>query len=286
MGDLCSQQRPDAAEDIGLARCPVSLCIITRNEEANLRRCIASVPFADEVVVLDSGSDDGTAGLARALGAKVWVEEFRGHVRQKQRAVALARHPWVLCLDADEELSPDLAVEIERALTGEVMAVGYELPRKTYYLGAFIEHGGWWPEYRLRLFDRRRGGWTGNDPHDRVEVDGEVRRLHAPLFHYNYRDLRHHLQKVNDYTTIMAEGLVARGRRFAYRDLLFRPPARFLRMFVWRRGFLDGWRGLVIACVGSFYVFLKYAKLWELTRIQVPPESGLASAPSGDRTEP
>lgn len=246
----------------------LSLCIITRNEEDNLSRCLGSVPFADDCVVLDSGSTDGTVELARRLGARVFVEEFRGHVRQKARALELAEHPWVLSLDADEELSPELAKEIEQVLSqADDSIAGYELPRKTEYLGRFIEHSGWWPEFRLRLFDRQRGHWTGRDPHDRVELDGgRVERLRGPLYHYNYRDLRHHLEKVNAYTSMMAEGMAREGIRFRLWDALLRPPARFFRMYVLRRGFLDGWRGLVLAVIGAFYVFLKYCKLWEQSR--------------------
>ena len=260
----------------------ISLCIITRNEEANLERCLRSASFADEIVVVDSESDDRTVDVARRLGARVVVEPFRGHVQQKARAVELASHRWVLCLDADEELSEALRREIERLHDSEPGPVaGYELPRKTHYLGAFIEHGGWWPEFRLRLFDRQAGGWTGHDPHDRVEVEGAVQRLQGPLYHYNYRDLRHHLDKVNSYTSIMAKGMLERGKRPSLAAALLRPPGRFLKMFVLKRGFLDGWRGFVVATIGAFYVFLKYAKLWELARQQQggperghPPESG------------
>jgi glycosyltransferase involved in cell wall biosynthesis len=257
-----------------VARRKLSLCIITRDEEENLPRCLDSVPFADQIVVLDSGSTDRTCEIARERGAEVHVEEFRGHVAQKNRAVELARHPWVLCLDADEELSAELAREIEQVLeSGEDEVAGYELPRKTEYLGAFIEHSGWWPEYRLRLFDSARGAWRGRDPHDRVELEGLVRRLAGPLYHYNYRDLRHHLEKVNAYTTTMAEGLFREGRRFRLADALLRPPGRFLRMYVLRRGFLDGWRGFLLASIAAFYVFLKYAKLWERGREAVRPRS-------------
>lgn len=259
-------------------RAPVSLCIITRDEEASLPRCLASARFADDVVVLDSGSTDRTVELARAAGARVFVEPFRGHVAQKARAVELARNDWVLCLDADEELSPELAAAVGRALERPDGAAGFELARKTWYAGRFIEHSGWWPEWRLRLYDRRRGGWTGEDPHDRIEVQGPVGRLTGALHHYAYRDLEHHLAKVNRYTTTMAQGLERRGVRFRFRDLLLRPPARFLRMYVARRGFLDGARGLLLAAIGAFYVFLKYAKLWERTRARAgkaaPPPAG------------
>ncbi|MBL8841217.1 MAG: glycosyltransferase family 2 protein [Planctomycetes bacterium] len=247
---------------------PVSLCVITRDEEQRLARCLASAPFAADIVVLDSGSTDRTVALAQAAGARTFVEPFRGHVAQKARAVELARHDWVLCLDADEELSPELAAAVVRVLSAPRDAVaGYELARKTCYAGRFIEHGGWWPEWRLRLFDRRRGGWTGRDPHDRVEVaGGPVARLDGALFHYAYRDLEHHLDKVNRYTTTMAAGLAEHGKRFRWSDLLFRPLARFVRMYLLRRGFLDGGRGFLLATIGAFYVFLKYAKLWERQR--------------------
>ena len=250
-----------------MERRKLSLCIITFNEEDNLPRCLRSAAFADEVVVLDSGSTDRTCELAREAGARVFIEEFRGHVDQKARALELARHDWVLSLDADEELSPELALEVQAALESQEADVsGYRLPRKTCYLGRFINHSGWWPEYRLRLFDRRNGQWAGRDPHDRFDIQsGEVKDLNAPLFHYNYRDLFHHLEKVNAYTTIMAREMARDGCRFRLHDALLRPPGRFLRMYVLRQGFRDGWRGFVLAVVGAFYVFLKYVKLWEFT---------------------
>ena len=249
------------------ARRPLSLCVITRDEERNLPRCLASARFADDVVVLDSGSTDRTVELAKAAGARVFVEPFRGHVAQKARAIELAQHGWVLCLDADEEVSPELAESIGRALERSPDGLaGFEIARQSSYAGRFIEHSGWWPEWRVRLFDRARGRWAGEDPHDHVEVEGAVERLQGALFHYAYRDLEHHLSKVNAYTTTMARGLFERGVHFSWLDLVVRPPARFLRMYVLRRGFLDGGRGFVLATIGAFYVFLKYAKLWELSR--------------------
>ena len=241
----------------------VSLCVITLNEADNIQRCLQSVPFAAEKIVLDSHSTDATVSLAEQHGAKVWIEDFRGHVQQKQRALELASQPWVLCLDADEELSPELSAEIQALLARGPERDGYELPRKTNYLGQFIEHSGWWPEYRLRLFDRSKGHWAGANPHDHVELNGTRGRLRAPLYHYNYRSLSHHLETVNRYTTTMAAEKLAAGKRFRARDLIFRPPGRFLKMYVLRRGFLDGWRGLVLASIAAFYVFSKYAKMWE-----------------------
>jgi glycosyltransferase involved in cell wall biosynthesis len=266
-----------------------TLCVITRDEEQNLARCLASARFADDVVVLDSGSTDRTVEVARAAGARVFVEPFRGHVAQKNRAVELAKHDWVLSLDADEELTPQLRESVERALAtaGEADATGngaarglaaFELPRKTCYAGRFVLHSGWWPEWKVRLFDRRRARWGGEDPHDRVEVDGRVERLDGALHHYAYRDLGHHVEKVNRYTTTMARGMAERGVRSSAFAMVARPLGAFLRMYVLRRGFLDGTRGFVLATVGAFYVFLKYAKLWELTRALrdrvAPPSSG------------
>jgi glycosyltransferase involved in cell wall biosynthesis len=250
-----------------LARRPFSLCVITRDEEQNLARCLRSAAFADDVVVLDSGSTDKTVAVARSHGARVFVEPFRGHVAQKNRAIELAAHPWILALDADEEVTPALRASIEAALADERSAVaGYELARKTSYAGRFIEHGGWWPEWRVRLFDRARARWSGADPHDRIAADGAIARLDGALHHYAYRDLAHHLEKVNRYTTTMAAGLHERGVRSGATRLLLHPPAHFLKMYVLRRGFLDGWRGFILATIGAFYVFLKYAKLWELER--------------------
>jgi glycosyltransferase involved in cell wall biosynthesis len=248
------------------SRRPVTVCVITRDEENNLPRCLASVKFADEVVVLDSGSTDRTVELARAAGARVFVEPFRGWTLQKQRAIELASHEWVLSLDADEEVSPELAAAIQEALAPGAGSDGYALARKTWYAGRFIEHSGWWPEWRVRLFDRRRGRFAGRDPHDFVELQGTVGKLEGALFHYPYKDLAQHLAKIDAYTTTMARERAERGERCGWLDLIVRPPARFLRMFVLRRGFLDGRRGLVLAGFGAFYVFLKYAKLWELTR--------------------
>jgi len=247
-----------------LEKLPISACIIARNEAHQLRRCIGALSFVDEIIVLDSGSSDGTADLARSLGAKVFVEEWRGNVRQKARCTELASHDWVLNVDADEELSAELQQEISEFIAkSESGFSGCTLPRKTRYLGKFIEHSGWWPEHLLRLFDRRKARWVGRDPHGHVEVEGRIFRFRQPLYHFNYENLAHHLDKVNRYTTTLAEGLKAEGRRFRLVDALFRPPLRFLRMYLLRQGFRDGWRGFVLAVIGAFYVFLKYAKLWE-----------------------
>lgn len=243
---------------------PISACIITRDEAGNIADCIRSLSFADEIVVVDSESTDATREIARSLGARVLEQPFLGHVRQKQLAIERAAHDWVLCLDADERVAPELARAIESVLeSSDGDVAGYEVARHTFYLGRFIDHGGWWPEWRLRLFDRRRGRWTGEDPHDRVEVSGKTARLAGELTHFNYRDLSHHVAKIDSYSGIISARRATAGARASLVALVLRPPLRFLRMYVARGGFRDGTAGFIVAWMGAFYVFLKHAKLWE-----------------------
>jgi glycosyltransferase involved in cell wall biosynthesis len=255
-----------SAPSAALPALRLSVCIITRDEEDRIGDCLASLEgVADEVVVVDSGSTDRTRALAAERGAKVIEHEWPGHVQQKNHAVARASHEWVLCIDADERLSPELARAIERlrsAGPGEVR--GFYLNRHTRYLGRWIDHGGWYPEWRLRLFDRGAGGWTGVNPHDRVEVQGPTARLDGDLFHHTYRSVSDHLRTIDNFTTIAARERRRAGRRFSVTMMLVGPAWRFLRMYVLRRGFLDGLPGLVLALMAGYYVFLKHVKLLEL----------------------
>jgi glycosyltransferase involved in cell wall biosynthesis len=247
---------------------PLSVCIITLNERDNLPRCLESVAgLATQVVVLDSCSTDGTQQVAREAGAEVHERPFEGHVRQKQHALELAREEWVLSLDADEWLDARLRDEIAGIVKGGAGRVeAYELNRRNEYLGAWIDHCGWSPEWRLRLVRRGRARWTGHDPHDRLEATGAIGRLQGRLCHRPYRDLADHVSKINRYTDTMARERHEAGERSSWGKLWLRPPARFLRMYLLRAGFLDGWRGLLASALGAFYVFLKYAKLRELGR--------------------
>lgn len=247
-----------------MPRAPVSVCIITRDEEENLPACLESVAWADEVVVVDSRSTDRTREIAAAAGARVLERDFPGHIEQKNFAVGEASHDWVLCLDADERLTPELRASVERALADPGDRAGFACARLTFHGGRPIRHGGWYPDRKLRLFDRRRGRWGGRNPHDRVEVDGPVGRLEGDLLHHSYRSLSDHLRQIDFFTTIAAREKRARGRRFRLHDLVLRPPFKFLRMYLLKAGFLDGVPGLVVAVTGAYYVFLKYAKLREL----------------------
>jgi glycosyltransferase involved in cell wall biosynthesis len=254
---------------------PLSVCIITYNEAENLPRCLASVAFADEIVVLDSQSTDCTVDIARQAGCRVISQPFLGYVAQKNLALRHASHQWVLCLDADEWLRSGAAVAIRAALATRAPDVaGYTLKRHTYYLGDWVNHGGWWPEYKIRLFDRQRGRWCGNALHEGIQVEGHVAHLDVEIGHRSYKDIAHHFSKLNTYTTVMAQSLhERRAARVGVCTLVLRPALRFCRMFLLKGGWQDGVRGLLIAVIGAFYVFAKYAKLWELQHSgQQPPE--------------
>jgi len=245
----------------------LSACIITRDEADRIGACLESLLVADEVVVVDSGSTDDTREICRARGAVVVERAWPGHVEQKNHAVQCASHDWVVCLDADERLSPELQASIRALKERDPGPVrGYLLNRHTEYLGKWINHGGWYPQWRLRLFNRDAGGWTGVNPHDRVEVEGPTARLEGDLLHHTYRDLRDHLRTLDNFTTIAARARHAQGRRFSTTAMVLGPAWRFFRMYLLRLGFLDGLPGLVMAIMASYYVFLKHAKLLELSR--------------------
>lgn len=258
-----------------LPRPRLSACVIAYQEEDRVGDCVRSLRFCDEVIVLDSGSTDRTREIAEEAGARVSINRpFPGHREQKQLAVDMARNDWVLCLDADERVMPDLRAEIEDLRdAGFGNCAGYDMSRKNHYLGRIVRRGLFWPDRKLRLFDRRRGRWGGTNPHDRVELDpGAPRgRLEGGIEHLSYRDFRHHLDTIDSFTRISAEALYAEGRRASVIDLLGRPPAVALKSYVLKLGFVDGWRGCVIAAMAAYYDWLKY---WRLLRL---PRRGTAS---------
>jgi glycosyltransferase involved in cell wall biosynthesis len=246
---------------------PLSVVIITYNEERNIGRCLASVrAVADEVVVLDSFSSDRTEAIVREHGARFVQHAFDGHIEQKNRAITHAAHPFVLSLDADEALDERLVNAIRKAKEGT--ADGYTMNRLTNYCGSWIRHGGWYPDVKLRLWDSRKGQWTGTNPHDRYELaeGARLEHLQGDLLHYSYYTLNDHLKQVNYFTDIMAKALHARGKRESMVKLLLSPVAKFFGDYVFRGGFLDGWHGFVIAMISAHATFLKYAKLKELHR--------------------
>ncbi len=234
----------------------LSACIITLNEADRIGDCLASLSFCDEVVVIDSGSDDGTREIAEQAGARVIVRPFEGFRSQKAFAVAQASHDWVLCIDADERISERLRQQIEAARERDFDAVaGYRFARLSYYFGKFLHHGNAYPDMGLRLFDRRRGGWRGaREVHESASVDGPVGTLRGDLIHYPYRSLQQQLAKTERYARMMAEHDHARGKRGSVLKMVLSPAWRFWRGYVLRLGFLDGWHGLVYAYVRANYV--------------------------------
>jgi glycosyltransferase involved in cell wall biosynthesis len=257
-----------------MAPLPISVCMISGAEAQRIRRALDSVAgLAREiVVVLNQEVDDGTDRLAAEYGARVLREPWKGHVAQKNSALGKATQPWVLCLDADEALTPELAESI-RALfaAGEPVQAGYWLNRRTFYLGQWIWHA-WYPEWRLRLARRSQAAWAGLDPHDKLEVaDGPTARLTGDLLHYSFSDLDDHLRRVIRYARIMARSYAATGRRFHWHQLLLSPGVAFLRHLLLKQGWRDGWRGWLISGVCAVGVFAKYAYLLEIERGPQPP---------------
>lgn len=249
----------------------ISACIIARDEADRIEACIASVGFCDEVVVLDSGSTDDTPALARAAGARVIETDWPGWVKQKNRAVEAAEHDWILSLDADERVDADLRASIERLrderLATETTPRVFEVNRKVFYLGRWIRHGGWYPEWRARLFHRQHARWGGVDPHDRVESDGPRERIRdGHLEHYTYRSMEDQLRQMARFSKAKAVAMHAGGARASLPGMLLRPTWRFVHNYVLRLGFLDGRSGYILAKVNAHYTFMKYAQLWELAR--------------------
>lgn len=237
------------------------------NEEDRIGDCLASLDFCDEVVVVDSHSTDRTREIAAATGARVIERDWPGFGPQKDFAAREAAHDWILSLDADERVSPELRDEIlalrDRGFPGHA---GWHMPRLSSYLGGWIRHGLWYPNRQLRLYDRRRGRWDEREPHPRVAVDGPVGRLAGDLLHLPYRSFSDHLSAVHKYTDTQARDLYARGRRARPWNLTLNPAFHFIRHYLLRLGFLDGWRGLVLAFVGAQYTQLKYVRILILQR--------------------
>jgi len=244
---------------------PLTVTIITCNEEARLAECLDSVSFADEVLVVDSGSRDGTVALAESRGARVLRQDWLGYGAQKRFAVERARHDWVLCIDADERVSPELRRSIQAVLEAPKRQA-YEMPRLNHFLGRPLRHGEGYPDYSLRLFHRGHAHWSDDPVHEKVIASGAVGRLTGDLLHLSEDGLESYLAKQNRYTTLQAEDLYRRGKRAGVGKLVFSPLLRFLKFYFLRFGFLDGLPGLMPIAIGCFNSFMKYAKLWELNR--------------------
>lgn len=247
----------------------LSVILITQNEERNVTDCLETVRWANEIVVVDAGSTDGTVERAKAYTSHVHVRPWEGYGEAKNFALSQCRGPWILWIDADERVTPQLAEEIQGVLAADDGQVsGYSMPRKANFLGRWIHHGGWYPGRVIRLFRKERGRFTVQRVHEQLLLDGPVSPLRSDLLHYTDPDLHHYFAKFNKYTSLAAEEMFLQGKRFRLPELLTSPPWRFVQMYILRRGFLDGLQGFVLAVVSSAYVFVKYAKLWELEQKQ------------------
>ncbi len=244
----------------------LSVTIITLNEAEHIAFAIESASWADEIIVVDSGSTDRTADIARAAGARVVTRAWSGYVDQKNFAAGTASHDWIFSLDADERIPRALADEIRDIMARDPPVHGYRGPRVAYHLGRWIRTTDFYPDYQTRLYDRRFARWRGRYVHESVAVDGPSGRLKNDLEHYSFTDLRDQIKRINHYSTLSAMQMYEAGRRTGPMEIVVHPPAAFLRNYILRRGFLDGTAGLTISLMNAWGVALKFMKLWELQR--------------------
>jgi glycosyltransferase involved in cell wall biosynthesis len=263
----------------------LSVTIITLNEAEHIGAAIDSVTWADEVIVVDSGSTDGTLDIARAKGVTVLTRAWSGYVDQKNFAAQQASNDWIFSLDADERVPPALTAEIRGALAKDPETRAYRIPRVAFHLGRWIRTTDFYPDYQTRLYDRRHARWQGKYVHESVTSDGPVGQLQSPIEHYSFKNLQDQIDRINHYTTLAAQQMHEAGRRSSSLHLLVHPPAAFLRNYVLRRGFADGSVGLTISLVNAYSVFLKFAKLWELQR-GGPHPLAVAFAPRRNAQQP
>jgi glycosyltransferase involved in cell wall biosynthesis len=242
----------------------LSVTIITKNEAQHVGDALQSVAWADEIVLVDSGSTDDTLAIARRFTDRVSYREWHGYGDQKNHAASLAAHDWILSIDADERVTPALADEIRALLREEPAARGYRIPRVSWHLGRWIRSTDWYPDAPLRLYDRRAARWQPRLVHESLTLDGHAGRLQHFIKHYAYRSLSHHLEKIDWYTTLASQQLHEEGHRANPLDIALHPPLAFLRNYLLRGGIRDGAAGLIVSAMNSYYVFLKLAKLWEL----------------------
>ena len=258
-----------------MSRPTVSAVVICKDEESHIGECLDSLAWCDERIVVDSGSSDATLEVVKSRGAIALHHDWPGYVAQKNWALDQASSDWVLSLDADERCSDGLRAAIEAALESEPGEAGFAVRRHVHYLGRWIDHGGWFPDWKVRLVRRGHARWSGVDPHDKLTAEGRTARLDGELVHYTYPDFAGHLRTVQRFSDVVADEWQKEGRRFRLWRSVAHPPAKFLECYVWKSGWRDGWPGFVIAVTSAFYVFAKYVKLWERER-------GLRAEPGTD----
>ena len=245
----------------------LTIITLTLNEEKNIGSCLEGVRWADQIIVVDSCSTDQTVAIAEKLSAEVFKKPWEGYGQAKNFALEHARGDWVLWLDADERVTPELAAEIRGIISRPSHeAVAYDVARRAYFLGKWIKHCGWYPGRVVRLFRRDSARFSEARVHEQLLVEGTVGHLKNDLIHYTDNDLVHYFSKFNRYTSLAAEEMLAAGKRAGIFDLLLRPLFMFIKTYVLRLGVLDGIHGFILSAVSSAYVFVKYAKLWEISR--------------------
>jgi len=242
----------------------VSATIICKNEEHNIEDCLKSVAWCDEVVVVDSGSTDKTVELAKKHTAKVLFHEWPGYIEQKNYALDQATGDWILSLDADERCTPELQAALTRELeSADPALAGIEVKRHVKYLGAWINHGGWYPDWKLRVVRKGKARWGGVNPHDKLIPEGPVRRIDADLHHFTYKDFTHQIRIINHFSDVVCAEYVKAGRKPSIFQAVFHPPWKFFETYILKLGILDGFPGFVIAGGTAFFIFARYVKLWE-----------------------
>lgn len=246
----------------------ISAFVICLNEESQIKRCLDSIAWCSEIVVVDSGSTDKTLDICRGYTGKIFHRTWTGYVDQKRFGLEQCSNPWVLNIDADEEVSAELRSEIEAILAqdaqGQIQENGFQISRVVYYLGRWWRQGGWYPEYRLRLCRKSATTWGGDDPHEKAIVSGPTKKLKGELFHYTYSDISDQVARLNRFSSSAAKSMYQKGERTTLLEVLSRPLFRFIKFYIFKQGFRDGFAGFVVALLETYYVFLKYAKLWEL----------------------
>ncbi len=252
-----------------MSRLPLSISIISLNEEANLRRCLASTAgLAQEIVIVDSGSKDRTAEIAAEFGARFVHQDWLGYTAQKNYCLTLCAQPWILALDCDEELTPELRESVRRFFADgdHEKFDGAWMPRLVWFMGRWIHHGDWYPDRKIRLFRREKSTWAaegGGQVHERLDVDGPCTTLTGDLLHYSFQNIQHYLVKHVQYSRVFLETQQEKGRRWSLVQTLFRPWWRFFRAYVLKRGFLDGFPGFWIAIATAFFTFDRYSRMFE-----------------------
>jgi glycosyltransferase involved in cell wall biosynthesis len=242
----------------------LSVTVIARNEAEHIGAALESVAWADEIVVVDSESTDATVAIAKRYTDRVVVRPWPGYAAQKNHAASLARSEWILSLDADERVTPELAAEVRALLASPPASQAYRIPRVTWHMGRWIRSTDWYPDHQTRLYDRTAAHWTGEYVHESLSVAGAVGVLTGELQHFPYQDIADHLDTIGRYTTFAARQMRAEGRRCSLVQLAAHPPLAFLRNYVAHGGFRDGAPGFIISALNAYYVFLKFAKLREL----------------------